>query len=181
MTASEPAVSGIAYVAGRYSVDEVDRSDDPAAFLTVFNSNPEFLDASTLHTGVVEFSEDDVREFLWQNAVMEDSHCLVVRSGGKVVGTITVLTPHPRERQPWIGAVIIDTEVGFERVATPVVSGLERLLTGRGWSSVSVAPMVSQRKTVAWWREQGYEPVERRLDNDKREVEVHRKALGAAP
>jgi hypothetical protein len=32
-------------------------------------------------------------------------------------------------------------------------------------------------ESIGWWRSRGYVPVERRLDNDKREVEVHRKAL----
>ncbi|MCZ4519393.1 hypothetical protein O4220_12790 [Rhodococcus ruber] len=163
--------------AREYSVSEVGPDDGPAQFLHVFNSNPDFLDASTLHTGVEAFTEEDVEMFLWHNTVMENSHCLVIRASERVVGALTLLVPHPREEQPWVGSFVVDADEGLDRVGEPVLGALERTLAGSGWTSVFVGPMVSQQESIAWWRKQGYRPIELRLDNDKREVEVHRKEL----
>ncbi|OZC88669.1 hypothetical protein CH254_12375 [Rhodococcus sp. 06-412-2C] len=167
----------IGFAAGSYTVREVDGGDTTERFLAVFNSNPEFLDASTLHTGVTVFTEVDVEKFLWHNTVMENSHCLVIRAAERIVGVMTLLVPHPREGQPWVGSLIVDGELEHERVANPVLVELERILSAQGWTHVFVGPMVSMVESIGWWRSLGYLPVERRLDNDKREVEIHRKAL----
>ena len=165
--------------AGAYSVREVDGSDSPEDFLAVFNSNPEFLDASTLRTGVTAFTCEDVEKFLWHNTVMENSHCLVIRAAERIVGAMTLLVPHPREGQPWVGSLIVDGELEHDRVANPVLAELERILEAQGWTHVFVGPMVSMVESIGWWRSRGYEPIDRRLDNDKREVEVHRKGLAS--
>ncbi len=145
--------------------------------MAVFNSNPKFLDASTLRTGVTAFTAEDVEKFLWHNTVMENSHCLVIRTAEQIVGVVTLLVPHPREGQPWVGSLIVDGELEHERVANQVLAELERILAAQGWTHVFVGPMVSMVERIGWWRSFGYLPVERRLDNDKREVEVHRKLL----
>ncbi|WP_206492792.1 hypothetical protein [Rhodococcus sp. KRD162] len=165
------------FEAGSYAVREVDGGDSPEDFLPVFNSNPGFLDASTLHTGVTAFTEEEVEKFLWHNTAMENSHCLVIRSAERVVGVMALLVPHPREGQPWVGSLIVDAEEGHERVANPVLAELERSLAAQGWTDVFVGPMVSMVESIGWWRSRGYESIERRLDNDKREVDVHRKML----
>lgn len=165
------------FEAGSYAVREVDGGDSPEDFLPVFNSNPGFLDASTLHTGVTAFTEEEVEKFLWHNTAMENSHCLVIRSAERVVGVMALLVPHPREGQPWVGSLIVDAEEGHERVANPVLAELERSLAAQGWTDVFVGPMVSMVESIGWWRSRGYESIERRLDNDKREVDVHRKRL----
>lgn len=163
--------------AGSYAVREVEGSDGPEDFMAVFNSNPKFLDASTLRTGVTAFTAEDVEKFLWHNTVMENSHCLVIRTAEQIVGVVTLLVPHPRECQPWVGSLIVDGELEHERVANQVLAELERILAAQGWTHVFVGPMVSMVERIGWWRSFGYLPVERRLDNDKREVEVHRKLL----
>jgi hypothetical protein len=167
----------IGFDAGSYTVREVDGTDSPQHFLAMFNSNPEFVDASTLHTGITAFAVDDVEKFLWHNTVMENSHCLVIRAAERIVGVMTLLVPHPREGQPWVGSLIVDADEGHDRVANAVLAELERMLAAQGWTHVFVGPMVSMVESIGWWRSRGYVPVERRLDNDKREVEVHRKAL----
>ncbi|OZC69240.1 hypothetical protein CH306_09105 [Rhodococcus sp. 15-725-2-2b] len=167
----------IRFDVGSYAVREVEGSDGPEDLLAVFNSNPEFLDASTLHTGVTAFTTEDVEKFLWHNTVMENSQCLVIRVAERIVGVVTLLVPHPREGQPWVGSLIVDADEGHDRVANPVLAELERRLAAQGWTHVFVGPMVSMVESIGWWRSHGYLPVERRLDNDKREVEVHRKVL----
>ncbi|OZE22509.1 hypothetical protein CH262_17555 [Rhodococcus sp. 05-2255-1e] len=165
--------------AGAYAVREVDGRDSPEDFLAVFNSNPQFLDASTLHTGVTAFTVEDVEKFLWHNTVMENSHCVVIGAADRIVGVMTLLAPHPREGQPWVGSLIVDGELEHDRVANPVLAELERILETQGWTHVFVGPMVSMVESIGWWRSRGYAPIERRLDNDKREVEVHRKVLAS--
>ena len=76
-----------------------------------------------------------------------------------------------------MGSLIVDGELEHERVANPVLAQVERIFGAQGWTYVLVGPMVSMVENIGWWRSHGYLPVERRLDNDKREVEVHRKAL----
>lgn len=168
---------GFGFDVGSYAVREVEGSDGPEDFLAVFNSNPEFLDASTLHTGVTAFTTEDFEKFLWHNTVMENSHCLAIRVAEQIVGVVTLLVPHPREGQPWVGSLIVDGELEHERVANQVLAELERILAAQGWTHVFVGPMVSMVESIGWWRSFGYLPVERRLDNDKREVEFHRKLL----
>lgn len=170
-------VERVAFAVAGLHVSEAGQADEPAEFLPVFNDHPDFLDASTLHNGVRAFTEDDMAQFLWQNEVMEDSHCLAVRSADAVVGTVTLLVPHPREKQPWIGLFLVGAGVSSEAVAGPLLTGLEQVLAADGWDAVFVAPMTSQREALAWWQDQGYAPVDVRLDNDKREVQVLRKDL----
>ncbi|GAB3110094.1 hypothetical protein GCM10027160_09920 [Streptomyces calidiresistens] len=157
------------------------QGDDPAEFLPLFNTNPEFLDANTLRTGVREFTEEDIARYLWQGEVTENSRCLAARTreGDRLVGTVSLLAPHPGEGQPWIGLLLIDGRLDHDRWAGDLLAGLEGALAGEGWRTVYVGPLVELRESVAWWRSRGYVPVEERRDNDKRLVEVHRRELAS--
>lgn len=67
------------------------------------------------------------------------------------------------------------TTEGVDCGAGPIVGGMECGLDAGAY----VVREVSVVESIEWWRLRGYEPMERRLDNDKRDVEVHRQLLQA--
>lgn len=151
---------------------------DPEEFLEILNGNPTFVEASFLHTGKNQFDLDDVAMFLWQSQVMENSHIFAIRDkNGIPAALLTLLIPHPKERQPWIGALIVHSELGFDVVTGPLLEGLEHRLSKDGWDSIYVSPMQSQHEVIRHWLSYGFGFVETRSDNNMRDVQVLRKSL----
>lgn len=147
-------------------------------FLEILNSDPAFVGASLLSTGNTQFDLDDASMFLWQSEVMENSHLFAIREqDGTLAAVLTLLIPHPKERQPWIGALIVHRALGFNDVAIPLLDALERKLATDKWDAVYVSPMKSRRDVIEHWKSFGYIFVEARLDNDRRDVHVLRKSL----
>lgn len=156
-----------------------DSKIEPEELLILLNADPAFVDANTLNTGKAQFDLDDAAMFLWQSEVMENSHLIPARDPhGLLVLALTVLIPHPREEQPWIGALFVHPELGFNEVAAPALRSLEERLSLEGWQAIYVSPMRSETKRIADWQANGYSFIEARLDNNEREVLVHRKPLG---
>lgn len=152
-----------------YTAIECGPDADPQEFLTVLNSDPSFVEASTLNTGKTQFDLDDAAMFLWQSEVMEHSHLFAVREpNNRLVAVLTVLVPHPNEQQPWVGALCVHNDLGFGEVAVPVLDALETRLAVQGWQAIYVSPMASQRDLIEQWRAYGYVFVEARLDNNER-------------
>lgn len=161
-----------------YTAVECGPSADPEEFLTVLNSDPAFVEASSLNTGKTQFDLDDASMFLWQSEVAENSHLFAVREpSGRLVAALTVLVPHPIVQQPWIGALIVHHDLGFGEVAVPVLDALEERLAADGWQVVYVSPMASQLDLIELWNSYGYTFVEARQDNNQRDVLVLRKPL----
>lgn len=161
-----------------YTAIECGPDADPEEFLTVLNSNPTFVDASTLNTGKTRFDLDDAAMFLWQSYVMDNSHLFAVREpSNRLVAALTLLVPHPMAQQPWIGALTVHHDVAFGEVALPVLNALESRLAADGWQAVYVSPMASQRDLIELWNSYGYIFVEARRDNNERDVHVLSKPL----
>ncbi len=164
-------------VQGFTTVEGVSNAE-PEEFLEVLNSDPAFVEASFLNTGKTQFDLDDASMFLWQSEVMENSHLFAVRElNGRLVAVLTLLIPHPKVQQPWIGVLMIHRDLGFNDVAVPLLAALERSLTIGGWDAVYVSPMESQRETIQHWLSYNYKFIEARTDNNEREVHVLRKSL----
>ncbi|GEM_PF-7005442 len=161
-----------------YTAIECGPDADPEEFLSVLNSDPTFVEASTLNTGKTQFDLDDASMFLWQSDVMENSHLFAVHElSDRLVAALTLLVPHPKAQQPWIGALIVHHDVAFGEVALPVLNALESRLAADGWQAVYVSPMASQRDLIELWNSYGYTFVEVRLDNNERNVHVLSKPL----
>ena len=163
-----------------FTAVECGSNAEPEEFLEVLNSDPDFIEASFLNTGKTQFDLDDTSMFLWQSDVMENSHIFAVRElNGRLIAVLTLLIPHPNVQQPWIGALIVHHDLGFDDVAVPLLDALERKLATDGWDVIYVSPMKSRRDAIEHWQSFGYVFVEARSDNDKREVHVLRKSLKA--
>lgn len=161
-----------------YTATECSSDAEPEEFLEVLNSDPAFVEASFLNTGKTQFDLDDASMFLWQSGAMENSHLFAVRElNGRLAAVLTLLIPHPRVEQPWIGALIMRRELAFDDVAAPLLDGLERKLATDGWNALYVSPMESQRETIQRWLSYGYTFVEARSDNNMRDVQVLCKSL----
>lgn len=161
-----------------YEAVECDSSAEPEEFLEVLNSDPAFVEASFLNIGKTQFDLDDASMFLWQSDVMENSHLFAVREfDGRLIAVLTLLIPHLDVQQPWIGALIIHRDLGFDAVAVPLIAALERRLATDGWDAVYVSPMESQREAIKHWQSYGYTFIETRSDNNMRDVHVLRKLL----
>jgi len=161
-----------------YTAKECDSDAEPDEFHEVLNGDPTFVEASFLNTGKIQFDLDDVAMFLWQSQVMENSHLFAIRhQDGSLAAVLTLLIPHPRRKQPWIGALIVHPELSFDVVSIPLLEGLEHRLSEDGWDSIYVNPMQSQNEVIRHWLSCGFEFVETRSDNNMRDVQVLRKSL----
>ena len=164
-------------VQGFTTVEGVSNAE-PEEFLEVLNSDPAFVKASFLNTGKTQFDLNDAAMFLWQSEAMEDSHLVAIRDlDSRLAAVLTMLIPHPKEQQPWIGALIVRRNLSFDGVAIPLLAALERKLATDRWNAIYVSPMESQREAIQHWQSYGYMFVEARLDNNERNVHVHRKLL----
>jgi len=157
----------------------IDSKIEPEELVILLNADPVFVEASTLNTGKTQFDLDDAAMFIWQSEVMENSRLFSVRDpDGLLVAALTVLIPHPEEQQPWIGALFVHPDVDFDEVAAPALRALEERLSSEGWQAMYVSPMRSDMERIENWQVNGYSFIEPRLDNNEREVLVHRKPLG---
>jgi len=70
---------------------------DVSVLASVFNTNPEFIEASEQIDGKRAYTREDIEMYVWQESTRENSHCLAIRLGDteEVVGTAALLVPNP--------------------------------------------------------------------------------------
>jgi len=163
----------------RLRLGPVGEADRPDEFLRLFNSNPDFLDASTQFTGKRAYDMSDAEMHLYQETNRENSRCLSIRlrETGELVGNACLVVPHPDEPHPWIGLLIVAGDRQRQGLGAEAASAIERELGAEGWSEVRLGVLKANPDARRFWERLGYVVVDERLDNDKRPVWVMRKAL----
>ena len=117
--------------------------DDPDEFVPIFNSNPDYLEASD---GKHVFDRGDVERYLYAESSRENGRCLAIRfrETGALVGTAALLIPHP-SGYPWIGLLILDSDHQRRGLGRETAAAIEDDLHGQGWNelrlSVLIGPM----------------------------------------
>lgn len=159
-------------------VEPLNDSDQAADFLHLLNARPGYANLSTLGQKQ-NFDIADAEMFLWRSQMEDSSTLLTLRSPSShhLMGAISILVPHPKENEPWIGVFLRsgpDTETAY-KAAIDAVSGY---LRQHGWTHLFVSPLAaSPLDELSWWQQHGFAPVRSASDNNEREVIVMSRKL----
>jgi len=160
-------------------LEDVGERPNPQEFLSVFNTNPDFIEAAYGFTGKRSYELWDVERFLVQETLRENSHCLAIRlrETGQVVGMVAFVAPHPEVPSPWIGLLIISADCQSQGLGSEAATALEEYLRGKGWADVRLAVLQGLPKARQFWERLGYAVYEEWQDERKRPCWLMRKAL----
>lgn len=163
----------------RVRVSPVGEAEQPDKFLELFNSNPDFIEASEPFTGRRTYELADAEMYLAQETSRENSRCLAVRllETDALVGTACLLVPHDREPYPWIGLLLIHHDYQGQGLGAEVAGVLEETLIGEGWSEVRLSVLQANPDARRFWERLGYAVFDERSDQDRRPCWAMRKLL----
>ncbi len=156
-----------------------DNADVPG-LLTVFNSNPDFIDASSQFVGKRTYHRSDVEMHLFQALNREGSEAWDVRTrpARELVGHLTALVPHPASGEPWMGLFLVHGDHQRAGVGTEALDAYQRHLAAAGWNEVRTAVMEACPALRAFFESRGYEWEREAADQDGRAVWVLVRRLG---
>jgi RimJ/RimL family protein N-acetyltransferase len=165
----------------RLHISRITEADRPGEFLELFNSNPDFVEATDQFAGKRSYDLSDAEMHLWQTTAMENSHGLALRlrGTGELVGTASLLVPHYREPYPWIGLLLIHGAYQRQGLGTGAARAIETALQREGWPEVRRAVLQACPGERRFWEGLGYVEYGERVDQDKRPCWLLRKPLSA--
>jgi RimJ/RimL family protein N-acetyltransferase len=163
----------------RLELHRASEHTDIDSLLKVFNSNPRWIATTNDFAGQTSCDRSDVEMFLWQCTMGEGSTCLEIRDPrqDELVGALAWTAPHPRDRCPWIGCIVLRADRQRQGFGSEVLRALERLLAADRWDRARASPMIAQPWAQAFLESLGYTRIEERLDQDKRRCIVMEKLL----
>lgn len=163
----------------RLTLALVDETARPEEFLPLFNSNPDLVEATELFTGKRAFDLSDVEMYLWQAMARDNSQCLAIKLSetGELVGTAVLLTPHPDEAFPWIGLLLISSELQGKGLGTEAVTAIEKHLVKQRWQEVRLNILQAIPRVRHFWERLGYTVLGERLDSNGRPCWILSKRL----
>ncbi len=167
-------------VTDRLRMEPLSDDGELADLQRVFNSNPDFIDASESGRKR-EYGLGEVGLYLWQETVREDSTCLAIRQrdSGKLIECAAVLTPNPDDQVPWIGLLILDARHQRRGLGSEAVEALERSLADDGWSNLRLNALTALPDARRFWERLGYAVTAEQEDGDRRPVCLMEKRLTA--
>ena len=132
----------------------VNPDDDLDEVLAVFNSNPEYVEASD---GKRAYDRADVEMYLHSEVNRESGRCLAIqrRQGGILVGTSALLVPHT-DGFPWIGLLIIHAGHQGQGLGRETALSVEAALAAEGWSDVRLGVLKNNERALPFWENCGY-------------------------
>ena len=147
--------------------------------LPVFRTNREYLVLARDITEGAEITADLVRAHLRAGAQFAGGRSLLLLADGEVVGTASLLVPHPREPYPWIGLLLVHGERQRHGLGGRAVAVLEEGLAAEGWPEVRIGVLDANARGLAFWTALGYVRYDARPDSEGRPCQVLRKVLAA--
>jgi RimJ/RimL family protein N-acetyltransferase len=161
----------------RLILEPVRETAQPQEFLPVFNSNPDFIEASEQFIGKRSYDLAEVEMYLWQESVRENSRCLAIRlrETGALVGTAALVAPHPDGPYPWIGLLLIDATRQGQGLGTEAATAIEQALAEAGWTEIRLSVMQANPDARRFWERLGYAVYEERPDDNTRPCWLMRK------
>jgi hypothetical protein len=158
---------------------EVARVSDEEALAATFATNLDyFLAAGEVADDVDTVPRCVARDYLAEELARLRGRCLVVRDPqGVVVGTVSLLVPHPREPYPWIGLLLIDGARHGEGLGTATADIVEGQLSVEGWPEVRIGVLEINPSALTFWTRRGYGAYDQRLDGDGRPCTLLSKRL----
>jgi GNAT superfamily N-acetyltransferase len=152
---------------------------DQAALAATFRTNlTYFRAAGDVSENADSLPRSVVRDYLDAELTRPAGRCLIVRdSAGVVVGTVSMLAPHPREPFPWIGLLLIDGSRQGEGLGSVTADAVEGLLAAEGWPEVRIGVLENNPSALPFWTRRGYVAYDHRPDGDGRPCTLLRKRL----
>lgn len=156
----------------------VDPHSPPYDLLTVFNSNPDFLEA-TRGEALSAFDLPDVKTFIQSATSHAYDRCLAIRlrETGALIGAAVVVAPHDSQAYPWLGLLILDSAWQGRGLGAEAVQAIEEGLTQEGWTEVHLCVLEASFRARAFWERQGYTVYGQRRDREGRACWLLRKSL----
>lgn len=158
--------------------------DIPAPLLTeltaLYVSNRDFHALSGDFPDPDGISPEQVATALAEELVDPDVQVLLARSAGQLVGVAITLDHHPdpADPDPWIGLLMVDAGLQRQGYGRQLVSLVEDGFRAAGRTAVRLAVLDGNARGLAFWRDLGYETIDRRPDRRKgRPCTVLRKVL----
>jgi len=144
----------------RLVISSVRSESDPDEFLAIFNSNPDYLEASD---GKRTYMRADVEMYLYAETSRENGRCLEIRlrRDDTLIGTAALLVPHT-DGFPWIGLLIITSDHQSEGLGREAAEALEVALAGEGWKEVRLGVLKSNEHALLFWESSGYGIIDER-------------------
>lgn len=138
----------------RLLISPVGSDADPDEFLAIFNSNPDYLEASE---GKRRYSRGDAESYLFAETAREHGRCLAIRrrNDGRLVGTAALVVPHP-DGYPWIGLLIIDGDRQRKGFGREAALAIEAALAEEGWREVRLGVLTRNEQALPFWQGGGY-------------------------
>ena len=150
--------------------------DDPAEFVAVFNTNPEFIEASEEKSA---YDHGEVEAYLYSESNRENGRCLAIRlrDEGTLIGTAALLVPHPPAGCPWVGLLIIHRDWQGQRLGREATIAIEEALAAEGWPEVRLSVLKTNADALPFWERLGYRIIDERHDTTGRPCWVLAKEL----
>lgn len=164
----------------RLRLEQIDEATaDPAELLEVFNSVPDFIEASEQFTGKRAYTLNEVEMNVWQEIARENGRLLAIRSRetADLVGIASLAVPHPERPHPWLGLLLINRTRQGQGLGAEALEAIETALREEAWSELQLGVLTACADVRTWYERRGYVVVTERSDQDKRAVWILRKEL----
>jgi RimJ/RimL family protein N-acetyltransferase len=138
-----------------------DENLDPEEFLSVYNTNPDWIDASTQFTGTTAYTLNDVEMALWEETTRENSRCFAIRlqENGEIIGVATLIASHPKGDFAALGLIILRREYQRRGFGSEALAAIENSLASEGWKVIEAAVMKATPVARAFFERYGYATV----------------------
>lgn len=90
-----------------------------------------------------------------------DHFVFLVRQEGAIVALLNVLRDHPRQRQWWLGFLIVDPLLRGGRLGERIFAAAEAWMAGEGAEVIQLAVSDGNAGADRFWRRLGFEETER--------------------
>ncbi|OGO26212.1 MAG: hypothetical protein A2W33_08980 [Chloroflexi bacterium RBG_16_52_11] len=154
----------------RLVLKQIDETTELAELLPIFNSNPDFIEASEPSTRKRLYALSDVQQYLWQESVRDNSYCLTIRSKetGQIIGTAALLDPNPNDQLAWIGLLLMDSQHQNQGFGAEAAIAIEQYFVSEGRGEARLSVLQSNLKAKRFWEKLGYSVITERPDNNQR-------------
>jgi ribosomal protein S18 acetylase RimI-like enzyme len=148
--------------------------DDTAAVVDLYESNPEYGEASGDYTPG-QVSAEGVEAELREDAAIGSDVLLAREADGHVVGLVSILREH-RDGHPWIGLLIVRGDEHGRGHGRVMVDLVEETLRGEGRPGVRLAVLENNPAALAFWTSLGWQEIDRRpdLQHDRPCIVMHK-------
>ena len=154
----------------RLTLEQIGETTEPAELLSIFNSNPDFIEASEPATRKRLYALSDVQQYLWHESMRDNSYCLIIRSKetGQIIGTAALLDPNPNDQLAWIGLLLMDSQHQNQGFGAEAATAIEQYFVSEGRGEARLSVLQSNLKAKRFWEKLGYSVITERPDNNQR-------------